>query len=112
MAFQILKEHYQNNLFENSLTLFLVYYRDNIYINICLLKTLKLFIYTPFHCIICLSQNFSTKTDDSKEPKLMTRNKWSAIVYRRGQKQLTRLFLQEAEHALQLSLNEEEVTSC
>jgi len=42
----------------------------------------------------------------------MTRNKWSAIVYRRGQKKLTRLFLKEAEHALQLSLNEEEVTSC
>jgi len=69
-------------------------------------------IYTPFHCIICFSQNFSTKTNDSEEPKLMTRNKWSAIVYRRGQKELTRLFLKEAEHALQLSLNEEEVTSC
>ncbi|WVZ07605.1 hypothetical protein V8G54_020951 [Vigna mungo] len=58
------------------------------------------------------TSNLSTKTNDSEEPKLMTRNKWSAIVYRRGQKQLTRLFLQEAEHALQLSLNEEEVTSC
>lgn len=42
----------------------------------------------------------------------MTTNKWSAIVYRHGQKQLTRLFLKEAEHALQLSQNEEEVTSC
>lgn len=45
--------------------------------------------------------------NDSEETKLMTRNKWSAIVYRRGQKQLTRLFLKEAEHALQLSLHEE-----
>lgn len=33
-------------------------------------------------------------------------NRWCSIVYRRGQKQLTRLFLQEAEHALQLSLSE------
>ncbi|XP_061339935.1 uncharacterized protein LOC133286529 isoform X3 [Gastrolobium bilobum] len=56
----------------------------------------------------CMS-NLSTVTNDSEESKLMTRNKWSAIVYRRGQKQLTRLFLKEAEHALQLSLNEEEV---
>nr|AKM76816.1 SET domain-containing protein [Pelargonium citronellum] len=38
--------------------------------------------------------------------KKMSRNKWSSIVYRRGQKQLTRLFLKEAEHALQLSLSE------
>ncbi|XP_027188085.1 uncharacterized protein [Cicer arietinum] len=45
--------------------------------------------------------------NDSEETKLMTRNKWSAIVYRRGQKQLTRLFLKEAEHALQLSMTEE-----
>ncbi|KAF8027142.1 hypothetical protein BT93_E0150 [Corymbia citriodora subsp. variegata] len=35
-----------------------------------------------------------------------TRNKWSAIVYRRGQKELTRLFLREAEYALQLALTE------
>lgn len=45
--------------------------------------------------------------NDSEETNMMTRNKWSAIVYRRGQKQLTRLFLNEAEHALQLSMNEE-----
>ncbi|TKY65504.1 Ribosomal lysine N-methyltransferase 1 [Spatholobus suberectus] len=57
------------------------------------------------------TSNLSTKANDSEEPKLMSRNKWSAVVYRRGQKQLTRLFLKEAEHALQLSLNEEEVTS-
>nr|AKM76806.1 SET domain-containing protein [Erodium trifolium] len=41
---------------------------------------------------------------------MMSRNKWSSIVYRRGQKQLTRLFLKEAEHALQLSLSEQEHT--
>ncbi|CAA7026121.1 unnamed protein product [Microthlaspi erraticum] len=35
----------------------------------------------------------------------MSRNKWSSVVYRRGQKQLTRLFLKEAEHALHLSLS-------
>ncbi|XP_030533635.1 uncharacterized protein LOC115743131 isoform X1 [Rhodamnia argentea] len=35
-----------------------------------------------------------------------TRNKWSAIVYRQGQKELTRLFLREAEYALQLALTE------
>jgi hypothetical protein len=45
--------------------------------------------------------------NDSEETTLMSRNKWSAIVYRRGQKQLTRLFLKEAEHALQLSMSEE-----
>ncbi|RVW47728.1 Transposon TX1 uncharacterized 149 kDa protein [Vitis vinifera] len=39
-------------------------------------------------------------------PHKMSRNRWSSIVYRRGQKQLTRLFLKEAEHALQLSLSE------
>ncbi|KAL2330372.1 hypothetical protein Fmac_017953 [Flemingia macrophylla] len=53
------------------------------------------------------TNTLSTKTNDSEEPKLMSRNKWSAIVYRGGQKQLTRLFLKEAEHALQLSLNED-----
>lgn len=34
------------------------------------------------------------------------RNRWSCIVYRRGQKQLTEVFLKEAEHALQLALEE------
>ncbi|XP_008232867.1 PREDICTED: uncharacterized protein LOC103331962 isoform X2 [Prunus mume] len=38
--------------------------------------------------------------------KLMSRNVWASIVYRRGQKQLTRLFLKEAEHALELALSE------
>ncbi|CAE5956242.1 unnamed protein product [Arabidopsis arenosa] len=35
----------------------------------------------------------------------MSRNKWSSVVYRRGQKQLTRLFLKEAEYALHLALS-------
>nr|AKM76825.1 SET domain-containing protein [Pelargonium tetragonum] len=39
--------------------------------------------------------------------KKMSRNKWCSIVYRRGQKQLIRSFLKEAEHALQLSLSED-----
>ncbi|KAL9228956.1 hypothetical protein vseg_004480 [Gypsophila vaccaria] len=37
----------------------------------------------------------------------MSKNKWASIVYRRGQKQLTRLFLREAEHVLQLCLEQE-----
>ncbi|KAL5565492.1 hypothetical protein UlMin_028656 [Ulmus minor] len=37
---------------------------------------------------------------------LISRNKWSSIVYRRGQKQLSLLFLREAEHALELALSE------
>ncbi|KFK42558.1 hypothetical protein AALP_AA1G010900 [Arabis alpina] len=35
----------------------------------------------------------------------MSRNKWSSVVYRRGQKQLTKLLLKEAEHALHLALS-------
>ncbi|KAL0002589.1 hypothetical protein SO802_016370 [Lithocarpus litseifolius] len=38
--------------------------------------------------------------------KLRSKNRRSSIIYRRGQKQLTRLFLKEAEHALQLALSE------
>ncbi|XP_068634491.1 uncharacterized protein [Aristolochia californica] len=44
--------------------------------------------------------------DNPNKEKVMSRNRWSAIVYRRGQKQLTHLFLREAEHALELCLNE------
>ncbi|KAK2974763.1 hypothetical protein RJ640_027124 [Escallonia rubra] len=36
----------------------------------------------------------------------LSRNKVSSIIYRRGQKQLCRLFLKEAEHALHLALSE------
>ncbi|XP_022133064.1 uncharacterized protein LOC111005749 isoform X2 [Momordica charantia] len=48
----------------------------------------------------------SEGSDDGRQQKLMSRNQWSSIVYRQGQKQLTSLFLKEAEHALQLSLSE------
>nr|AKM76814.1 SET domain-containing protein [Melianthus villosus] len=46
------------------------------------------------------------ETNGLDQCKAMSRNTWSSIIYRRGQKQLTRLFLKEAEHALQLSLGE------
>lgn len=49
----------------------------------------------------------SRESDDRKPQKLVSRNQWSSIVYRHGQKQLTSLFLKEAEQALQLSLSEE-----
>ncbi|CAB4300246.1 unnamed protein product [Prunus armeniaca] len=42
----------------------------------------------------------------TQQHKLMSRNVWASIVYRRGQKQLTRFFLKEAEHALELALSE------
>ncbi|XWS77120.1 hypothetical protein CRYUN_Cryun01aG0235000 [Craigia yunnanensis] len=51
-------------------------------------------------------QHTSMEANDLDQNKLMTRNMWSSIVYRRGQKELIRLFLKEAEHALQLSLSE------
>lgn len=57
--------------------------------------------------IIDSQEDSKQMVNDSEETTLMSRNKWSAIVYRRGQKQLTRLFLKEAEHALQLSMSEE-----
>ncbi|KAH9315244.1 hypothetical protein KI387_023871, partial [Taxus chinensis] len=37
----------------------------------------------------------------------MTKNRWAATVYRRGQKHLAHCFLQEAQNFLQLCLNEE-----
>lgn len=47
------------------------------------------------------------ETSDIAQNHLLSRNKQSSIIYRRGQKQLTRLFIKEAEHALQLALTEE-----
>ncbi|GAB2285440.1 hypothetical protein Dimus_019891 [Dionaea muscipula] len=44
---------------------------------------------------------------DSVEYELMSRNRWASIVYRHGQKQLTRLFLREAKQALHLSMSED-----
>lgn len=52
-------------------------------------------------------QDSARESDDRKPQKLVSRNQWSSIVYRHGQKQLTSLFLKEAEQALQLSLSEE-----
>ncbi|KAK6920202.1 hypothetical protein RJ641_016106 [Dillenia turbinata] len=59
----------------------------------------------------CVEDNLEVQTSNedtngSSEKVMMSRNRWSSIVYRRGQKQLTGLFLKEAEHALQLSLTE------
>ncbi|XP_017611815.1 uncharacterized protein LOC108457299 isoform X3 [Gossypium arboreum] len=51
-------------------------------------------------------QQTSKEANNLVQQKLMSRNRWCSIVYRRGQKELTRLFLKEAEHALQLSLSE------
>ncbi|MBA0640120.1 hypothetical protein Goklo_023088 [Gossypium klotzschianum] len=58
-------------------------------------------------CIIGnAEQQTSKEANNLVQQKLMSRNRWCSIVYRRGQKELTRLFLKEAEHALQLSLSE------
>lgn len=55
-----------------------------------------------------IEQCESKDTDESGHYKFMSRNRWSSIVYRKGQKQLARLFLKEAEHVLHLSLSEGE----
>ncbi|GKV12997.1 hypothetical protein SLEP1_g24077 [Rubroshorea leprosula] len=56
-------------------------------------------------CIIGSPQQKTSKNaNTSNQHELISRNRWSSIVYRRGQKELTRLFLKEAEHALQLSI--------
>ncbi|KAJ4813095.1 SET domain-containing protein [Rhynchospora pubera] len=39
--------------------------------------------------------------------KEMRRHYWSSVVYRRGQKHLTKLFLREAQHALELCAQEQ-----
>ncbi|XP_039031612.1 uncharacterized protein LOC120166427 [Hibiscus syriacus] len=58
-------------------------------------------------CIIgSPEQQTSKEVDDLVRHKVMSRNRWCSIVYRKGQKEPTRLFLKEAEHALQLSLSE------
>lgn len=48
----------------------------------------------------------SLEADESITREVMSKHKRCSIVYRRGQKQLTRLFVKEAEHALQLALSE------
>ncbi|KAL9690636.1 hypothetical protein QQ045_011042 [Rhodiola kirilowii] len=55
---------------------------------------------------------YNDGTNGSSKEKYITRNTWSSIVYQKGQKHFTRLFLKEAEHALELSLNEEKSSSC
>nr|AKM76809.1 SET domain-containing protein [Geranium maderense] len=61
-------------------------------------------------CITDCPKELTGDVNDKSQRIMMSRNTWSSIVYRRGQKHLTRLFLKEAEHALQLSLSEEEGT--
>ncbi|ONK80403.1 uncharacterized protein A4U43_C01F17290 [Asparagus officinalis] len=56
--------------------------------------------------VLEFEDQFSKRSERSEE-NWMTRNKWSSIVYRRGQKQLTSSFLKEAEHALELCINEQ-----
>lgn len=60
------------------------------------------------HDVKNIEQCESKDTDESGHYKFMSRNRWSSIVYRKGQKQLARLFLKEAEHVLHLSLSEGE----
>ncbi|KAH7841106.1 hypothetical protein Vadar_025657 [Vaccinium darrowii] len=48
----------------------------------------------------------SFAADESITREVMSKHKRCIIVYRRGQKQLTRLFVKEAERALQLALSE------
>nr|XP_048321775.1 uncharacterized protein LOC107432673 isoform X6 [Ziziphus jujuba var. spinosa] len=55
---------------------------------------------------IVRESNSREDEDSSIKRCQISRKKWSSIVYRRGQKQLTRLFLREAEFALQLALSE------
>ncbi|KAF8379405.1 hypothetical protein HHK36_028840 [Tetracentron sinense] len=57
--------------------------------------------------IMEIPEEFVRVSDGTGQKKVMSRNMWSSIVYRRGQKQLTHLFLKEAETALQLCLSEE-----
>ncbi|KAL0428948.1 UNVERIFIED_CONTAM: hypothetical protein Sradi_0520800 [Sesamum radiatum] len=50
--------------------------------------------------------NMKYFTNGSLHCLSMSRNKWASIVYRQGQKELTRRFIKEAEQALQLALSE------
>ncbi|KAJ4704948.1 SET domain-containing protein [Melia azedarach] len=51
-------------------------------------------------------ENNSSKATNGLTQQKTSRKRWSSIIYRRGQKELTRSFLKEAEHALQLALSE------
>ncbi|XP_048226448.1 uncharacterized protein LOC8258500 isoform X2 [Ricinus communis] len=54
---------------------------------------------------VCDNNLSNPESSSATQLQLMSRNRRASIVYRRGQKELTRLFLKEAEHALQLSLS-------
>ncbi|PWA99937.1 SET domain-containing protein [Artemisia annua] len=58
------------------------------------------------YCYKTIEDGKSNGTDEASKKQEVSRNKWASILYRRGQKQLTRQFLKEAEHALQLALSE------
>ncbi|XP_020112842.1 uncharacterized protein LOC109727235 isoform X3 [Ananas comosus] len=50
----------------------------------------------------CTSLKSCCRRNEQTTDGKLRRNYWSSVVYRRGQKQLTSLFLREAEHALEL----------
>ncbi|CAN6485001.1 unnamed protein product [Victoria cruziana] len=54
------------------------------------------------HTVGSEEENVITEASGIDEKVMMSKNKRSAIVYRLGQKQLTRLFLREAERALEI----------
>ncbi|KAA8520567.1 hypothetical protein F0562_014823 [Nyssa sinensis] len=58
------------------------------------------------YCIEIPEGHTRSETNGSVQKQLLSRNRRSSIVYRRGQKKLTRLFLKEAEHGLELALRE------
>lgn len=51
-------------------------------------------------------EDYASESGEKHERKSKT-NYRSCVVYRRGQKQLTRLFLREVEHLLELSAKEQ-----
>ena len=82
--------------------LFAEYPTRNAYINLHPFDLLLLKYLMYFSCAwLC-----SKETEAITQQKLRSKNRRSSIIYRQGQKQLTRLFLKEAEHALQIALSE------
>ncbi|KAJ0967073.1 hypothetical protein J5N97_023990 [Dioscorea zingiberensis] len=59
-----------------------------------------------FHAMGMELQNLDSESRNKRQGEFMNKNKTSSIVYRKGQKQLARLFLKEAEHALELCTSE------
>ncbi|KAF7154100.1 hypothetical protein RHSIM_Rhsim01G0154800 [Rhododendron simsii] len=58
------------------------------------------------HTRYALDATLSFEGNELITREMKSKSRWCSIVYRRGQKQLTRLFVKEAEHALQLALSE------